>query len=377
MRIAFVIQDLFGRGAEYATALLVRGFVAKGYDVDLVLSQVHADKQSSGLKPFDIPTKTRQIILKSRRARYNIQELRHYFKTTDAEVVIVMSVGYESAVLLASFGLRKRPRLYTVKHTIDFALDSNLRYRQADDSWLRKLKDRVHFSCFDGVLCVAEGVRQSMIRYSHLPAEKTFTVYNPAVDAGFLTKIKGMPTHPWLVKKGIPTFVTAGAFRPEKNHLMVMEAFRRVNKVRAARLVIFGRGELRTEYEKFIAEHNLGECISLPGFTDSLPAEITASDGFISSSNLESFGIALVEGLASGVPVISTDVPCGPREVLKDGEYGELVTPDDPEAMAKTILKLLERERKRAPETAWKRFELPRIVDLYEHACGLIKVAAK
>lgn len=370
MRIAFIIQDLFGRGAEYATALLVRGFVEKGYDVDLVLSQIHNDKLAEGLKPFDVPTKTRQIVLKSRRARYNIRELRHYFKTTDAEAVIVMSVGYESAVLLASIGLRKRPRLYTVKHTIDFALDENFQYRAADDSWWRKVQDRIHFSCFDGVLCVAEGVRQGVIRYYHLPPGKTFTVYNPAVDTGFLEKVKRAPTHPWLVQKNIPTFVTAGAFRPEKNHLMVMEAFRRANEVRPVRLVIYGRGELQVEYVKFIAEHDLKERISLPGFTDSLPAEIAASDGFISSSNLESFGIALVEGLACGVPVISTDVPCGPREILKDGAYGELVKPNDPQAMADAIVKVAEGNGIHAADEAWKRFELPRIVELYENALG-------
>ena len=110
MKVAFLIQDLFARGAEYATALLVRGFVAKGYDVDLILSKVHEDKLNEELKPFEIPPQTNVVHLKSRRARYNVLELRRYMKATDAEVLIVVSPAYDYPVVLASFGLKRRIR---------------------------------------------------------------------------------------------------------------------------------------------------------------------------------------------------------------------------------------------------------------------------
>ena len=95
MKVAFLIQDLFARGAEYATALLTRGFIAKGYEVDLVLSRVHRDKIEAGLKPFEVPNEVRLVYLKSRHARYNVWSLRRYLKTANAEVLIIVTPAYE------------------------------------------------------------------------------------------------------------------------------------------------------------------------------------------------------------------------------------------------------------------------------------------
>lgn len=371
MKIAFLIQDLFGRGAEHATALLARGFADKGYEVDVVLSRVHCDKLAGGLKSFEVPDKVRLVYLDSRRARYNVPSLRRYLKATNVEALVVVSPAYEAIAVLASLCLKKKPRLYTVRHVIDFALDDKLCYRKANDSVRARFFDWLHYRGFSGVLCVAEKVRAEMVRLHHLPEDKVHTVYNPAVDATFYEK-KGMPpSHPWLVKRDVPTFVTAGAFRPEKNHLLAIEAFKIVNRTHRARLIIFGRGDLQSEYEKAIKENDLSDVVSLPGFSDSLISEVAAASGYISCSLVESFGIAIVEALACGVPVISTDAPCGPREILKDGEYGELVPLDDPESLAQAIVRVIENGGKSVPACAWRRFELPLIVERYEKSLAL------
>ena len=371
MKVAFLIQDLFGRGAEYATALLARGFMARGYEVDLVLSRVHCDKLETGLKPFEVPDGVHLVYLKSRRARYNVWSVRRYLKSATPEVLIIVSPSYEVTAALASLCLKKRPRLYTVRHTIDFALTDKLDYRNVDNSWRMRFKDWLRYGRLSGVLCVAEKVRTEMIRLHHLPAEKVHTVYNPVVDDVFMGKRGLPPSHPWLIKRDVPTFVTAGAFRPEKNHLLLIEAFKIVNRTHPARLIIFGRGDLQVEYEKAIKDNGLFDRVSLPGFTESLPSEVAASSGYISCSRIESFGIAIVEGLACGVPVISTDAPCGPREILKDGEYGEIVPVDNSEALARAIVKVIEHGGKIVPDEAWQRFELARVVGLYEKCIGL------
>lgn len=371
MKVAFLIQDLFGRGAEHATALLTRGFIAKGYEVDLVLSRIHRDKLEAGLKPFEVPDEVRLVYLKSRHARYNVWSLRRYLKTANAEVLIIVSPAYEITVALASLCLKKRPRLYTVRHTIDFALNDKLEYRNVDNSWRVKFKDWLSYGRLSGVLCVAEKVRTEMIRLHHLPEEKVHTVYNPVVDDAFMKKKGKPPSHPWLIERDVPTFVTAGAFRPEKNHLLLIEAFKIVNRTHPARLIIFGRGDLQAKYEDAIRENSLSEVVSLPGFSESLVSEVAASSGYISCSQIESFGIAIVEGLACGVPVISTDAPCGPREILKDGEYGELVPMDNPELLAQAVVRVIEHGGKKVPDEAWRRFELSRIVERYEKSCAL------
>jgi glycosyltransferase involved in cell wall biosynthesis len=91
-------------------------------------------------------------------------------------------------------------------------------------------------------------------------------------------------------------------------------------------LIIFGEGGLRSEYERLIEELGIGDSVSLPGFTNNLPAELKGGACFVVSSLIESFSVVLVEALASGVPVVSTDCPYGPGEILKRGKYGTLVT---------------------------------------------------
>lgn len=371
MRIAFVIQDLFGRGAEYATALLVRGFVAKGYDVDLLVSKVHDDKLAEGQVPFEIPATTHVIHLRDRKARNNIGELRQYLKTTDASAVVVMGGGSELAVPLASLGLFHCPRLYLVRHTIDFALNKHLKYKDPPSAFRHFLKAKLRYGRYAGVLCVAERVRQEMIRFGRLNPKRVHTVYNPVIDESFFTKRNQPPTHPWLVKRDLPTFVAAGAFEVEKDHLTILKALKVVNETRPARVIIFGRGSHRPKYEQFIRENGLEDRVSLPGYSNALPAEIAASSGYVSSSVLESFGIAIVEALACGVPVIATDAPCGPREVLDDGKYGAVVPPGDVDALAQAMLEVVGRGRSSAEDESWRRFEISRIVERYERALGL------
>ena len=117
MKVTFIIQDMFARGAQYVTARMVEGFVNRGYDVDLVVSQYHNKLLSEGnANFFKVPQNTNWIFLRHLHARNNILEIRHYLKTTDSLAVFSMSTGYTHALRMASIGLRQRPKLIHVEH---------------------------------------------------------------------------------------------------------------------------------------------------------------------------------------------------------------------------------------------------------------------
>ena len=358
-RIAFVIQDLFSQGAQYATALMVRGFVAKGYHVDLLVGAFHDKLAAEGKTPFETPPETNWIHLKGIKARQNIGALRRYLKTTDAEAVVSMCSTYDAALAFASVGLRRRPRLYRVEHGITFSFDG--RKAGVRSRWVN--------SRFDGVMAVAKGVADELVRLNYVRRDKVSVVFNPVVDAAFEAKQKLPPTHPWLVNKSLPTFVCAGSFTEDKDHFTVMAAFNRL--IGRARIIIYGKGPLREKYEEYIRANHLEATVSLPGFTECLPAEVKASDGYVSSSQVESFGIAIAEGLAAGVPVISTDAPCGPREILHGGLYGQLVALHDAEGLAEAVRNVLEGKVRAAADRSWTPYRLERIVERYERATGL------
>lgn len=358
MKIAFVVQDLCGQGAQASTAAMVRGFVAKGYQVDVLISPVQQDKIKAGGYSFPLPESAKEIFLPSRHARCNILFLRKYLKTTDAKVVVSTSGPYHLCHFLAKIGVR-RPILHV-------AMDHGNWY--GNESRIR----RWYYTRFDRHLFVNDASRRVFLRLFPAYAEKkTYVVYNPVVGNLFLEK-KGMsPTHPWLVDKEGFVFVSAGAFCESKQHMVLIRALEEIKDKTSARLILFGQGPLEVAYRAYIAEHGLDSRISIAGYSSQLPAEMKAADAYLMASDRESFGIVIVEALACGLSVISTDALYGPREILADGKYGAIVPVGDYKAMSREMEKLVVGPRNKVPDEAWNRFTEEAVVGYFEKGIGL------
>ena len=363
MKISFVCQDFAGgQGVDYATAIIARGFFERGWDVDILVSQVHRDYLNEGRKAFPVPATVNLVYMPSRRASRNGLFLRRYLKTCGSDFVIAESGEYTWCVRWASFGIRKRslPKLVQVNHgDVDML-----------KGW-KLLKTRFKFwflyRKFAALLFVNDqSNRNFKVMYYFLRELRTGTVNNACVDSVFWDKVKLVPTHKWLLKKECPTFVAAGAYQPYKDHMVILRALKMVREAgQHVRVIIFGRGPLETLYREYIVANNLEDYASVGGYTDRLPAEIRASDGFILSSNWESFGIVLAEGLATGVPCIATDAPYGPREILADGEYGRLVPVNDEKAMAEAIVDCAAGKIPAAPKESWQRYTIAATMQKY------------
>lgn len=377
-RIAFIIQDLCVQGAQYVTALMVRGFHAKGYDVDLLLSQIHWDLLADGKLAFEIPKKVNIIRLPYRRARYNVFALRCYLKSTNAMAVISMCDSYDIALALASVGLKTCPKVCAVDHLptgVDFETGEP---RSA--SWRQRLQDWLYYftySQLDLHLCVSRGGAEGNIRLFGTNPSKVKVVYNPVVDDIFRRKIQEPPQCDWLLNKKCPTFVAAGAYNHIKNHLLLFEAVRLANLKQPIRLVLFGcdtRECLKNRYEAYIRKYKLEGRILLYGFTENLPAELKMADGFVNSSIVESFSVVIVEALAAGCPVVSVDSPYGPREILHNGAFGLLCKNNDSKQLADAICKVANGRGIKSDIRAWKPYTLESIVAKYEQALNIQSV---
>lgn len=370
MKISFVIQDLFHQGAQYVTAMMVKGFIKKGYDVDLLVSKVHSDLLKQGLVPFKVPETTHIINMPDRKARNNIRFLRSYLKKTNSEAVIVMSSPYEIPLAIAKIGLIKAPKLCYVEHNGITPETLPKKTIAKCRNWFLNLISK---SQYDTWMAVSVGLANLLERVKGMKPKTFKVVYNPVVDDTYYKKMKMQPQCEWLIKKTIPTVVAAGAFCEIKGHKMLFEAIKLANKKNPVRLVLFGKGYLRTEYEKWIEENNMKDRILLPGHTNSLPAEMRAADAFVISSLRESFSVVLVEALAANTPIISTDCPYGPPELLKNGEYGTLVPVNDPYAMSEAIVNQIQKSHSKIPKASWEKFTVDYVVEAYEKAIGLIQ----
>jgi len=372
MKITFIIQDLFAQGAQYATAMMAKGFAQKGYDVDLIVSQYHNDYAREGKsKVFQVPENTYWYILNKRKARQNLWEIRKYLKHTDSYAVICMSPNYSQAVRVARVGLRQCPKIIHVEHGLAGMKDDYTIIQPPKRGTWSYLRDWMFWSGFDGVFTVSEHGRGDFARvHPHFPLAKITTVFNPVISDNFYENLKSPTTHPWLVDKKCFTFVTAGAHEEYKGHIYLLEAMRLIrDRAEKIRVVIFGKGKLTDVYRQFISENHLEDFVSLGGYTNNFPAEAKSADAFVLPSNLESFGIVIVEAMACGLPVISTDAPFGPREVLDNGRYGTLVPVKNNEMLANAMIALSQQTNDKSNDSNWKRFTTEKAVERYE--CGL------
>jgi len=129
---------------------------------------------------------------------------------------------------------------------------------------------------------------------------------------------------------------------PVKDHKTLLAAFARLRADRPARLILFGEGPLEQETRLCADELGIGKDVLFAGYVNDPAACYSVVDLVVLSSTSEGFGNVLIEAMAHGVPVVSTDAPHGPREILADGRFGPLVPVGDAGALATAMATTLD-----------------------------------
>lgn len=198
-----------------------------------------------------------------------------------------------------------------------------------------------------------------------IPAERIQVIYNPIVTPELRTKAQAPLEHPWFGAGEPPVILAAGPLTAQKDFLTLVRAFALVRQRRAARLLILGEGEEWRALEALAERLGLEKDVSLPGFVANPYPYMTRASLFVLSSRWEGLPGVLIEALYCGLPLISTDCPSGPREILADGRYGQLVPVGDAMALARAIERSLNDQKPgRSPES-WRPFELDPVVNQY------------
>lgn len=189
----------------------------------------------------------------------------------------------------------------------------------------------------DYIVTVSNGVKADIVETLNINPKKAIVINNPVYPNFFTTK--KVPLNRFFKNKPEKIILSIGRLEPEKNYLNLLKTFNKFKKDHC--LVILGEGSERGVLEKYILDNNLGERVLLPGFVKDPFVWINSADIFVSSSNIEGFGNAIVEAMAYGLNVVSTDC-VGPREILSNGKYGLLVERDNPDEFFYAINKLLD-----------------------------------
>ena len=331
-KISIILPALGGGGAERLHVNLAKDWLQRGFKVEFVLMRKEGERREEllSLLPTEIPivnfgiNHTPQILL----------PLAKHLRTSSPNVILVPMWPITSYSIIAWILSGKIGKLYVSDHIqLSITAMHEINVPQLYLKW----SIRLTYPFANGVIAVSNGVKKDLSKISGFKENKIKVIYNPvATGVSSYRESQDVRVKLW---GGNYTYniLSVGNLKKQKDHETLLKAFSLLPKELNAKLVILGEGKLRNHLSMLIEKLGLLDRVDLPGFVlDPLPW-FRSADLFVLSSLWEGFGNVLVESLESGVPVVSTDCPSGPAEILDNGRYGKLVSPANPQALASTI----------------------------------------
>lgn len=344
--LAIVLPNLQGGGAERVAINLANAWASWGHQVEFVLMErrgefLDAVDPSVAIHSLDC-TRVRQVP----------GRLTRYLRRRQPDVTLVHMWPLTSASVLAWRLAGKPGKLFVCEHV---GLSDHVRRDLRTPLPVVQAVLQLSHPRANGVVAVSTGAAKDLAQLTGLPEQQVAVIHNPVVAAE-LPPLHHQPDPQILHKLWHGQFrthlVTVGTLKAQKNHRLLLQAFAQVAPELDAALVILGEGGLRATLEQDMQDLVLKGRVVLPGFhTDPTPW-YQAADLFVLSSDFEGLPTVLIEALACGTPVVSTDCPHGPAEILEQGRYGELVPVGDADALAAGI--------RRAVSRCWDREALQR-----------------
>ena len=331
--VALFIPDLGGGGAERVVVNLANAFAAQGKHVDVVLARA----QGSLLSSLGSSVEIRDFRVQHRAAV--VPALWRYLRMFRPQALFSHMDMANVAAILAHRLARSRARLIITSHVVFSSQVAGAGRRR--DRLVARLMPRLYPHA-DAIVAVSQGIADDLVRLTRLPPERFSVIQNPIVTPDLFARSKEAVDHPWFAVAEPPVLLAVGRLTRQKDYPTLLRAFRRVRERIDARLVILGEGEERASLERLAAELGIAVDVDFVGFKSNPYAYMSRAAVFVMSSAWEGFGNVLVEAMACGTPVVSTDCPSGPREILVDGKYGRLVPVSDDESLTDAILEELD-----------------------------------
>lgn len=340
-RIAIYLPSLTGGGAERVMVTLANGFAARGYSVDLVLAT------ASGPYLKNVSQGVRVVDLAARRVLFSLPALARYLQRERPRAML-SALHHANVVAVWARQLARTSTVLVVseRNTLTASPVSAKNGRLQSRSWLMKRT----YPRADAVVAVSRGVADDLVSATGLPPEHVHVIYNPVVTDELLRLSRVPVRHPWCAPGAPPVILAAGRLTEQKDFSTLIRAYSRLRGRRSGRLVILGEGEDRGELEALITRLGLEEDVYLPGFVDNPFAWMREARLFVLSSRWEGLPSVLIQAMACGTQVVSTDCPSGPAEILENGRWGRLVPVGDPEALAAAIRAALDEDEAEHPE---------------------------
>jgi glycosyltransferase involved in cell wall biosynthesis len=325
MSVMIYMSDLSGGGVERLTLSLMTDFRRLGMSVTLF---VHAKRGE--MLPL-LPPDLRVISFDTSRTAADILPLARVLRE-DRPDVLMSSLNHNNIIALIA-------KAVSFSATQVIICQHNALSSEATEmgSWKYRVVPMFYrlLSPFAaGMVAVSRGVADDMARVARIARGKITVIYNPVVGDDFENRLNQQAPDPWLDEPGPPVFVNAARLVPQKDQATLLRAFAIVAARMPARLLILGNGPLQGELEDLAAELGIADRVRFAGFIGNPLPYFKRAAAVVLSSRYEGLGNVLIEAMACGTPVITTDCPYGPGEIVDGGRFGRLVPVRDPQALA-------------------------------------------
>lgn len=362
--VSFLLFTLPADGVCRVILNLAQGFVERGLKVNIVVLKAEGEALAwmpPGVRVVELNTQIDGF----HRLSFLFSLVRYLRKVQPANLIV--SRDDINLGSIAKYLAMVNTRVILTSH-IDLSQYLECSSDDVKNSFTAYLLRRFlwFYGLADEIVAVSQGVADSLASIAGRSLKRIRVIYNPVVTPEMLA-LAGEPlNHPWFAPGEPPVILAVGRLQALKDFPTLIRAFALVRQQMPARLMILGEGEERQNLEILISELGLTSVVALPGFISNPYTFMSKASVLAVSSVCEGFSNVIAEALACGTPVVSTDCPSGPAEILEHGKYGSLVPFADAPSLAQAILTTLNSEtdseflRQRA-----KTFSIENAVDSY------------
>ncbi len=353
-------------GVDRIMGNLIRELSRRGQPVDLLRVRNHGPYLDNSLPHVRI------IQLPVAHVNSAIMPLVRYLRSEQPSVLLTDKDRVNRIAIIAS-------RIARTKTRIAIRIGTTVSINLARRRWLHRnlqyLSIRFLYPWADLIIVPSEGAAMDLIGIAKNLAPLVQVLPSPVGNTDLDLLSQEVVEHPWLVRQNEPIILGMGELCGRKDFETLIKAFSIVRKTTSSKLIILGEGKKRGQLERLVGQLELGDAVSMPGFVTNPYPYMKRASVFVLSSKCEGAPVVLMEALSLGVPVVSTDCPSGPREILQGGRLGQLVPVGAPDALARAILHTLDNppdpELLRAAALA---YSTDRATDQYLRALGLCAI---
>lgn len=349
--IAMFIPSLRGGGAERVMVSLANGFASRGISVDMVLAKADG--------PFlqDVAPDVNVVDLRSPRVLRSLPRLVGYLRQR-RPFALLSALSHANVIAAVAVAVARVETKLLVSEHNDLWLSTQALgvTRQAMYFALRHSYRKA-----DAVIAVSKGVAEELAKALRLPREDVLLVYNPIVSP----ELAQVACDENLLLSAEKIILAAGRLTAQKDYPTLLRAFAQIHQRTDANLVILGEGDLRQELEELARKLGIVKRVMMPGFVRDPYSWMRRAELFVLSSAWEGFGNVLVEAMACGAPIVSTNCPSGPAEILENGRWGKLVPVGDVDSLASAIFETLSSDTRPNVRQRAADFGVDKAVDAY------------